>query len=225
MEYLSFIFISILSTILVSVFLARFGVFDTGKKINIYKPCVEEITPYRGIHLILTIIIFFVISLAIQISLYKNTSPINMVKLYGLYLIVFCAGVVDSKRKIIPNILIILGLFFRCCIYGYEIISKADIIAIVKNDLIGFAMGFGFLSLVCILSRGSLGFGDAKLFGVIGLISGSYCTYSTLLLSLIISVVFSIVNIARKKMGRKDSFPFGPCIMVGYIIVVLLTSY
>ena len=64
-----------------------------------------------------------------------------------------------------------------------------------------------------------------QLFGVIGLVSGAFCTYSTLLLSLVISAVVSLVNIARKKMGRKDSFPFGPCIAIGYILVILLTSY
>ncbi len=225
MIYLMFIGIAVLSTLMVGIVSARKGVVDIGK-FNIYKPCKDKITPYKGRTLILLTIICFVISVAIQISLYKNTSVVSFIKLYGLFVIVFSAGVIDSKRKIIPNALIIAGLIFRAGIYIYEIFSKTvDVKVVAKNDLLGFVIGFVFLALVSILSKGSLGFGDAKLFGIIGITSGAFCTYSTLLMSLIVSVIFSVVNIARKKIGRKDTFPFGPCISVGYIIAILLTSY
>lgn len=225
MIYLLFVFIAALTTIAVIYFGSRKGVVDTGK-FNIYKPCEEEITPYKGKSLILLTIICFVLALATQISLYINTSVVNFIKLFGMFVIVFSAGVIDSKRRIIPNLLIIIGLVFRAGIYIYEIFfATGEIKSIVINDLIGFAIGFVFLAAVSLISKGALGFGDAKLFGVIGLTCGSFCTYSTLLVSLVISAVISIINIARKKMGRKDSFPFGPCITAGYIIVVLLTSY
>ena len=223
MIYILFVLAAALSVAAISVFAAQKGVVDLGK-FNIYKPC-DNILPYKGKKLILITIICFVISLAIQISLYKNTSAVNFVKLFGLFVIVLAAAVVDSKRRIIPNILIICGLIFRAGIYAYEIFTKADLKTIIINDLIGFAIGFVLLAIVSLISKGALGFGDAKLFGVIGLISGSFCTYSTLLASLVISVVVSVIGIARKKIGRKDSFPFGPCIAAGYIVAVLLTSY
>lgn len=225
MIYMLFVLIAVLSTIAVIYLGSLKGVVDI-EKFNIYKPCEEEITPYRGKSLILLAIICFVLALATQISLYMNTSVVNFIKLFGLFVIVFSAGVIDSKRRIIPNLLIVIGLILRAGIYIYEIFFAAgEIKSIVINDLIGFAIGFVFLALVSLISKGALGFGDAKLFGVIGLTSGSFCTYSTLLVSLVISTVISIINIARKKMGRKDSFPFGPCITAGYIIAVLLTSY
>ncbi|MBQ2943211.1 MAG: prepilin peptidase [Ruminococcus sp.] len=225
MIYLLFSLIAALSTIAM-IFIGSFkGVIDTGK-FNIYKPCEDEIIPYKGKSLILLTIICFVISFAIQISLYMNTSVVSFIKLYGLFVIVFCAGVIDSKRKIIPNLLIVVGLIFRTLIYIYEVFFVRETLkSVFFNDMIGFAIGFLLLALVSFLSKGALGFGDAKLFGIIGITSGSFCTYSTLLASLIISVIVSIINIVRKKMGRKDSFPFGPCIAAGYVIVILLTSY
>ncbi len=224
MIYVLFVLIALLSTAAIGLFGARKGVVDI-EKWNIYKPCEEEVVPFRGIQLILLSTVCFALALAIQISLYMNTSVINFIKLYGLFIVVVGAAVIDAKRRIIPNILILCGLVFRAGIYAYEIFSKADLKAIVINDLIGFVLGFVFLAVVSMLTKGALGFGDVKLFGIIGLISGSYCTYSTLLISLLLSAVVSIISIARKKMGRKDSFPFGPCIAVGYIIAVLLTSY
>lgn len=225
MIYLLFILIALLSTLGVIYVGSLKGVVDTGK-LNIYKPCEEEIVPFRGRSLIMLTMICVACFLAAQISLYKNTTLINFIKLFGLAFIVITAGVIDLKRKIIPNILIILGLIFRAAIYVYEILFSADDLkTIFTNDLLGFAIGFLFLAVVSLLSKGALGFGDAKLFGVIGLVSGAFCTYSTLLLSLVISAVVSLVNIARKKMGRKDTLPFGPCIAVGYLLVVFLTSY
>ncbi len=225
MIYLLFSLIAFLSVSFVTFFSARKGVVDFGEKIKIYKPCEEEITPYKGGKLVLITIICFVVSAAIQISLYKNTSIINFIKLYGLFLIVFTAGVVDSKRKIIPNFLIIIGLIFRAVLYLYEIFFVENLRDILVNDLIGFAIGFVFLAVVSLISKGALGFGDAKLFGIIGITSGSFCTYSTLLLGLVISTVVSVVNMVRKKMDCKASFPFGPCIAIGYIVALLLTSY
>lgn len=225
MVYLLFVLIAVLSTFAICVIGSRKGIIDTGK-LNIYKPCDEEITPFKGKSLILLIIICFVLALAIQISLYMNASIVNFIKLFGLFIIVFSAGIIDYKRRIIPNLLIIIGLIFRTGIYVYEIFFAAsELKTIMVNDLIGFVIGFVFLALVSLLSKGSLGFGDAKLFGVIGIISGSFCTYSTLLVSLVISAVFAVVSIASKKIGRKDTFAFGPCIAAGYIIAVLATSY
>lgn len=225
MIYAVFTLVAILATLFVVYLGSAKGVINTGK-FNIYKPCEETIIPYKGKNLILLTIICFVLALAMQISLYMNTSIVNLIKLFGLFMIVFSAAVIDSKRKIIPNLLIVIGLIFRCAIYLYEIFFvKEGLKEIIINDLIGFAIGFVLLALVSFLSKGALGFGDAKLFGIIGLTSGSFCTYSTLLASLIISTVFSVIKIVGKKMGRKDTIPFGPCIAAGYVIAVLLTSY
>ena len=225
MVYLLFVGIAILSVCAIAFFCARKGVIDFGDKLKVYKSCEEDIVPYKGKFLILILAICFALALAIQISLYKNTEVINFVKLYGLFLIVLCAGIVDAKRRIIPNFLILSGVVFRAGLYVYEIFFTEVIKDVIKNDLIGFVIGFVFLALVSLISKGSLGFGDAKLFGIIGITVGSFCTYSTLLVSLLISTVVSVVSILRKKMSRKDSFPFGPCIAAGYVIVVLLTSY
>ncbi len=225
MIYLLFLLIAALTTLAVIYIGSLKGVIDIGK-FNIYKSCDEKILPYKGKSLILLTIICFVCFFAAQISLYRNTSGINFIKLFGLAFIVVCAGLIDSKRRIIPNSLIILGLIFRAGFYIYEMLCQTgELKSIFINDLLGFAIGFVLLAAVSLISKGALGFGDAKLFGIIGLISGSFCTYSTLLVSLVISTIVSFVSIARKKMGRKDAFPFGPCIAAGYILVVLLTSY
>ncbi len=223
--YVLFFLIAVLSVCVIMLYSSRRGVVCFGEKIKIYKPCGEKINPYKGILLYFLVILSIAFLTLIQISLYRNTSAVNFIKLYGVSLVVLSAGIIDSKLKIIPNTLIILGVFFRISIYIYEFVSKADIKTIFINDMIGFAIGFVFLAIVSFASKGALGFGDVKLFGIIGLTCGSFCTYSTLLISLIVSALFSVISICLKKMDKKDSFPFGPCIVVGYILAILLTSY
>ncbi len=226
MIYVLFVFLATLSAGILAVVAARKGVMQFGEKLNLYKASDDaNVVPYKGIPMMLIIIVCFALALAVQISLYKNTEAVSFVKLFGLYVIVSSAAVVDMKRKIIPNILIIFGIVFRVLVYVYEFVTVSDIKTILINDLIGFAIGFVFLGLVSVISKGALGFGDAKLFGVIGMTAGSFCTYSTLLVSLILSLIVSLVSIIAKKMDRKTSFPFGPCIAAGYIISVFLTSY
>lgn len=225
MIYLFFIVIAIMSTVLIEIFSAQKGTVDFGEKIKLYKPCDENIIPFKGKSLVLITIICFAASLVVQVLLYKNTETINFIKLYGLFVLITAAALVDSKRRIIPNIIIVVGLAFRILLYVYEFLTAEDVKAILINDLIGLGIGFGLLAVVSLLSKGALGFGDVKLFGVIGIVGGAFCTYSTLLASLLISLVVSIIGLARKKMGRKDAFPFGPCIAIGYVITVLLSSY
>lgn len=221
MIYVLFAAVAVLSTVLVGIPGMQKGVIALGKKSR-----QENIDFYTGKSLILLTMICIVCGFAIQICIYSNTSMLNLVKLYGLYIIVFSAGLIDGKRRIIPNLLIIIGLIFRLGIYVYEIFfSYTEIKPVLINDLIGFSIGFLLPAAVSLLTKGALGFGDAKLFGVIGLLSGPFCTYSTLLVSLVISSVVAVIGVARKKLGRKDAFPFGPCITAGYIIVLLLGSY
>lgn len=225
MIYLLFIAIAVCSTIAILLFTSRMAAVDLGEKIKIYRKSNDDIVPFQGNKLILITTICFVVATILQISLYKNTGIVNFIKLFVLYMIVAAAAIIDYKRRIIPNVLVGFGLLVRVGVYAYEIFSKADIKSILTNDLIGLAIGFGILALVSFITKGSIGFGDAKLFGIIGIMSGSFCTYSTLLASLILSTIVSLIGLARKKIGRKDSISFGPCIAVGYVIVLLLTSY
>lgn len=226
MKYLLFLAITLLSVVFEIVFLSLCGVSNTFKFIKpLTKYKDDKIEPYKNLRLALILVISAAIFYTAQLSLYHNTTVTNLVKLYGLLIIILTAAIIDLKKQIIPNILIILGLSFRLGIYIYEIFSVEDIKTTVINDAIGFAIGFVLLALVSVITKQGIGFGDAKLFGVIGLTSGSFCTYSTLFASLLISAFVSIILLISGKKGKKDSIPFGPCIALGYVVVLFLTSY
>ena len=79
MIYFIFALVALLSVAVMCYIGAYKGVFDFGEKLKIYKPCDGDITPYKGKILALIITVCFAIALAIQISLYKNTSFIYLI--------------------------------------------------------------------------------------------------------------------------------------------------
>lgn len=210
------------------------AVYFYGQYAGVFKPAVLNVFKQKDTQqlevfskkwtAILLAVLFTVIFVA-QLFLHKNTETLGFVKLFGLFLLVICAALVDFKKKIIPNILTVVGMFFWVCITLYEFLNADNFKAVLISELLGFAVGFGILALVSLFTKGAMGFGDVKLFGLIGLIGGFYCTYSTLLIALICSVAVSVIGMARKKLGRKDSIPFGPCIACGYFITLLLSNY
>lgn len=197
--------------------------FSNKKEIDVFnnfKPISFKLTVIVGI-------VFSIINFFILLSVCKNTEIfINIVKLIVILAILEIVSITDFKLKIIPNSIILIGLIVRVVLYIIEFFTKIDdFISILKSDLIGFAFGFGLLLLACIISRQSIGFGDVKLFAVIGITTGFTCTFSTLFISLIVSAIVGLIMLISKKMTKKDSMPFAPCVLIGYLTTLFLVIY
>lgn len=227
MKYAIISAVTVLTVICEYIYCSYMGVFKS--KFNIkqserYKD--GETVPYSGALLILIMIVCAAISFAAQLFLLnKPISFYTVLKIYILFVLVFAAAVIDSKKKIIPNVLIIFGFCFRACVYVYEFFKAENFKDIVRSDMIGFAIGFGLIALVSVITKQGIGFGDAKLFGIIGIVGGMASVLSTLFISLIVSSVASIAFLISHKKDRKGTFPFGPCIMIGYVITMFVSNY
>ena len=226
MIYLVFVAAAICAALAIYSYCCYEGVFSPVYKHFPRKKSADgEVVPFSKDASLWLMIGMFPILLLVQVLLHRNTQIVALVKLVVLLAIVICAGIVDLKKRIIPNLLVCFGLLFWVGITVLDVVNSDNLKGLLASELIGFLVGFVLLAVVSVLTKGALGFGDVKLFGVIGLIGGAFCTYSTLLVSLIVSVIVAVIGMATKKIGRKDSIPFGPCIMLGYIIVLFLGSY
>ena len=174
--------------------------------------------------------LFVLISIALNILLYKYTvsnspepKPFLFVKMALTHMIVAAAAITDYKRSKIPNALILFGAAARLIIYVLEFIFARDSFWFtLKNDGLGFLLGFGMLFIVAVVSRGALGFGDVKLFGVIGLMAGSAGVFVILFVSLLVNSIIALGLIAAKKKTFKSKMPMGPFIYAGYLISSVL---
>lgn len=220
-----FLLISIAITVFCFWNLHKKSIIKVNEIKNLLKFNDSEKNNGEKVYFALTITTCLIISYIVQVFIYKNTEILSFAKLCILYAIVVSAALVDYKLKIIPNYLVLTGLGARAIIYVFEMFFSSDLKQIIISDLIGLALGFGIFAIVSIITKQALGFGDAKLFAVVGLTLGSFGTYSVMFTSVLVSAVISIALLIFKKRGRKDSIPFGPCIYIGYILTLLLGSY
>ena len=87
------------------------------------------------------------------------------------------------------------------------------------------AAGLAAAALLCgLLLKGSIGFGDIKLFIVMGLLLGLEGIWSAIFISLIVSFIISVYLLATKKKSRKDAIPFAPALMIGTYISIIITG-
>ncbi|RLL47860.1 prepilin peptidase [Oceanobacillus piezotolerans] len=88
------------------------------------------------------------------------------------------------------------------------------------SSIVGAAVGFGIIALIIIVSRGGMGAGDMKLFGVLGIILGTKYVLLAFFLSCLAGAVIGMLLLVTKIINRKQPVPFGP-----YIVFATLITY
>lgn len=245
MIYLIYAASALLGTVLLAAALKAFGVSDIkeiasqttlasnseGESCEAQQE--ESFVSYSKKQTIIILLVFAVLSFAIAWFTGKNTIAVEKtanlifgyIKIFYVYLIIAASALIDLKKRIIPNKLVLIGIALRAVIYVFEFVWCRDIfLNIAKSDLVGFLLGFGILSIACLVSKGAVGFGDAKLFAVIGITASALATFGTLLFGLVASSVCGIVLLIKYH-DRKKAFPFAPFILIGYLAVVFMGNF
>ena len=92
---------------------------------------------------------------------------------------------------------------------------------VIDDSLLGLLPGMIML-LFALIFRGSIGEGDAYLFMAIGILTGPSCAIYTLILSSLFGAVYSIAGLILKRKNRKDTIPYAPFILSGFLGVMAL---
>ena len=128
---------------------------------------------------------------------------------FGMALTAFAFWDHKSKRLPMTPIFCLLaaGILFIC----------AEETNNLKNTLLGVEIG----ALVCgiaKLTEGSIGMGDGLLALLTGLYMGGIFTFLCLCFAFLFSAVAALYLIGVKKKGKKESLPFVPFMLAGYIM-------
>ncbi len=91
------------------------------------------------------------------------------------------------------------------------------------SALLGGGAGFASFLLIAILGRGALGFGDVKLAGVIGLMTGYPAVIPALVLGIVLAGVAAIVLLVSRRATRKSYMAYAPYMAVGAILVIVVS--
>ncbi|WP_100012101.1 prepilin peptidase [Lentibacillus sediminis] len=131
--------------------------------------------------------------------------------LVSMLMIIFVS---DIAYMLIPNKVL---LFFLPLMIGMRIIVPLEP---WWSPIAGGLIGIAVVALIILVSRGGMGAGDMKLFGVLGIVLGTEKLLLTFFLSCTIGAIVGLVLLVGKVIDRKQPVPFGP-----YIVVAALISY
>lgn len=129
----------------------------------------------------------------------------------------------DYWEKVVPNRILLFWLMIFILIIGfYGVYDMNTVMEEIPYIVLGLlfcliAFGIGYL-----LGRGSMGAGDVKLSFIMGLFLTSEYVVGAIFYGCMISAIYSLVQILRKKISRKDALPFVPFLYVGLIIRYLI---
>jgi leader peptidase (prepilin peptidase) / N-methyltransferase len=140
---------------------------------------------------------------------------------YRFFLIAFYSCVllvlalIDLQHKLILNVIVYPAAGIALIIDFF--IPEFDIYKGVLAGVIGFAI----LMLPAIISRTGMGWGDVKMAGLIGLMTGFPIVFVGLFLGIILGGLIAIILLLIRKKSRKDTIPFGPSLALGAFIALI----
>ncbi len=145
-------------------------------------------------------------------------NPFSAVLLSLLWTMAIIIAVIDVRVHMIPNETVLavaaLGIFFQLSYFGVTglLYSAISIIAVmVAFTVLAGIMGFGV----------SVGAGDVKLAGAMGLVLGyPYILHGLLAMSALM-IVYCIIGLLTKRLTLKSMFPFAPFMMAGMTVAII----
>lgn len=88
--------------------------------------------------------------------------------------------------------------------------------------LIGAAAAVGFLGALALVVRGGLALGDLYLVAPIGLMLGWPAMFTALFAAAFLAATTSIVLLAARRVGMRSYIPFGPFLVGGAVVALLI---
>ncbi len=136
--------------------------------------------------------------------LYSSHSPLPLYVLFSSFLVIFVS---DLKEQIIPDSMIVVGLFATLAM-GIHILP---------------ALGsFAFLYILWAATRGrGMGFGDVKLAFLMGLLLGFPAVVVAFYIAFLTGAFVGVILMLVGKKGWKSKIAFGPFLVLGTAVAYL----
>ena len=157
-------------------------------------------------------------------AFYKATAADILLTVLWLAVAWPCAWY-DFRLHIIPNKILLAGILVRILGGGLEFfIWSHSMVYVLVSALIAAGALMAVVLICRLISPGSVGLGDAKMLGVMGLYLGMDKTWGAIFCSMILLFIYAAYLLIRKKADRKSELPLAPFVLAGTLIGAVLTG-
>ena len=194
-----------------------------------YCSYVYELKPKEGLKklkdekllIVLEIVLSLFVLIVLNLMFHVNMS--NYFKIQSLFSILIPIAVIDWYKHIIPNKLLIVLLVERVvCVALDFMMGLQDAGWYALGCLITAVIIYVLFLAMQLITKNGIGGGDVKIFAIVGLYLNAYGGIQCLLYSFIVSFFVSVFLLLTKNKNRKDELAFGPILLIGLLIKIVL---
>jgi len=137
-------------------------------------------------------------------------------------------GVIDVEHKLILNKIVypaaVVALIISVFLPSPGTIDVSLPWPESANGIIGGAIGFVFLLIPALIYRGGMGWGDVKMAGLVGLVTGFPLVFAALLMGVVLGGLVAGILLLLRIKKRKEPIPFGPFLSLATMATLLWGS-
>jgi leader peptidase (prepilin peptidase) / N-methyltransferase len=146
-------------------------------------------------------------------------------------------AVIDARCQRLPDALTLPSYPVALALLGFAALLIPGGAGHFLGALAGMALAWGVFLLQVLLYPAGLGWGDVKLAGLLGLylgwlgggwLGGGWLDQGALVAGLFLGYLFAaaagLALIATRRASRKSRLPFGPYLLAGTLVAILLSS-
>ncbi len=180
------------------------------------RDCGSKISPRYPVVEALTSLLFVAVALVL--------GAVWILPAYWAFIVVTMAlALIDIDHKLIPNRVLFPGLAVTAPLLLMGALADGHPGWWLRGVAGGAGYFVGLLALALIAPRGGLGMGDVKLALLLGLFLG-YLGWEHVVLGAFVAILLgglvSVVLLATRRKGRRDTIPFGPYLVAGAYLTI-----
>lgn len=156
----------------------------------------------------------------------RISHPLGVAKMVTALLCMVGAGCFDLREKRIPNIFpgAMAALAVVYLVLGL-ILGVEGALGYITSSVVAAVACAIFFVIAAFLTRQGIGAGDIKLIIALALLGGVYVVMGTLFFGVLCCCVAAVVALLSKKKTLKQSLPFGPFLLMGYVAMLFVIQY
>lgn len=171
---------------------------------------------------LLALCLIFVVSGIFDVCLFcfGGMEVTELVNLVLVIVILQTVAVIDWQTKVIPNMLLVMGIGGRIVVWILGgIFAPQSVIILLGRSALGLGICLLVMLLLCFISRHGIGYGDVKLFAYLGFALGILDTYYILFYAALFAAAYAVYAVFIKRADKSDKIAFGPFAYLGFIVV------
>lgn len=151
---------------------------------------------------------------------------LNYLKLTAALTILSGCACVDLVEHRIPNFLTgLLALLSALFLSAGFLTGQPGALGCLNSSLFSAAASAAVLTVGSLLSHQGIGMGDVKLIVALGLAGGVYVTVGTVFFAALLCALASGWLLLSGRKTLKESIPFGPFLLIGYMLTLWVLKF